>query len=122
MSRWLAIAATLGLAHAATAFVLFKNDDGQPFAGLPTVSDDPVPAAATPEPAQAVDFEHDDNPFADDGDEDEGGETGSAPAEPDEPDEPAEPAEPDDAPAPTPQQDGPEEPAAPAEAPAQTPV
>ncbi|MBC8245234.1 MAG: matrixin family metalloprotease [Verrucomicrobia bacterium] len=29
MSRWLAIAATLGLAHAATAFVLFKNDDGQ---------------------------------------------------------------------------------------------
>ena len=30
MSRWLAIAAALGLAHAATAFVLFKNDDGQP--------------------------------------------------------------------------------------------
>jgi len=29
VSRWLAIAAALGLAHAATAFVLFKNDDGQ---------------------------------------------------------------------------------------------
>ena len=30
MSRWLAIAVAIGLAHAATAFVLFKNDDGQP--------------------------------------------------------------------------------------------
>ena len=30
MRRWPAIAAALGLAHAATAFVLFKNDDGQP--------------------------------------------------------------------------------------------
>ena len=30
MSRWLAIAVALGLVHAATAFVLFKNDDGQP--------------------------------------------------------------------------------------------
>ena len=29
MSRWLAIAAALGLAQAAMAFVLFKNDDGQ---------------------------------------------------------------------------------------------
>jgi len=29
VSRWLAIAAALGLAHAATAFVLFKNDNGQ---------------------------------------------------------------------------------------------
>ena len=30
MSRWPAIAAALGLAHAATAFVLFKNEDDQP--------------------------------------------------------------------------------------------
>ena len=30
MSRWLAIAAALGLSHAATAFVLFKNEDGEP--------------------------------------------------------------------------------------------
>ena len=30
MRRWPAIAAALGLAHAATAFVLFKNEDDQP--------------------------------------------------------------------------------------------
>jgi len=30
VSRWLAIAVALGLAHAATAFVLFKNEDDQP--------------------------------------------------------------------------------------------
>ena len=87
-------------------------DDEEPFAGLPTLVDEPASEDPAPEAAPAVDFAHDDNPFAEDDEEDEGGETGSAEddAEPEPeaqveepaatPEEPA--AAPEEAPAPAP--------------------
>ncbi len=74
-------------------------DDPRPFAGLPTLVDEPDDAPPTEEAEPAVDFAHDDNPFAQDEDEDEGaGETGDQP----EAEDAAAPAEDSPAEAPTP--------------------
>ena len=86
-------------------------DDDEPFAGLPTLVDEPASEDPAPEAAPAVDFAHDDNPFAED--EDEGGETGSA-----EDDAEPEPEAQVEQPAATPEEPA----AAPEEAPAEAPA
>ncbi|MCR9166300.1 MAG: hypothetical protein ACE37F_00070 [Nannocystaceae bacterium] len=79
----------------------------RPFAGLPTVADEPEAEAeaAQVDPEPAVDFAHDDNPFApqdEEGDEDDAGETGSPEPEPEPEPEAESPIEPEPEPEPLP--------------------